>query len=260
MASLTGERVDKMETAFKAVQDAIDTVKRTNDLNYAQIQGQLATAMSSRATSSASFGGAKTEDQQATHKLLANVARISGSETYKALDDWYAETKVNTDLIIPGSKLILDWAEQMHEEITQQHITSRQDSLIASRLTKELYAFRLAKTEPGGDARAQVIPLDSWEGLEAWRKIRKNLAYKDAKRLEDEYGVCTKLTPNGMNDLNHFNTLLSKLQADTKQFEKIDAAYAIGKFQRMNSIASALPKEIQKCDQSRESQGTTAHI
>ena len=50
---------------------------------------------------------------------------VDGSESCKALDDWYAEIKLNTDLIIPGSKLTLDWAEHMPEEIRQQHITAR---------------------------------------------------------------------------------------------------------------------------------------
>ena len=84
------------------------------------------------------------------------------------------------------------------------------------------------------------------QGLEAWRKIRKSLAHKDAQRLEDEYGVCTKLVSIEMNDLSHFNTMLTRWDAEIKRFEKLDPAYAIGKFQRQNIITNAMPDEIQQ--------------
>ena len=99
------------------------------------------------------------------------------------------------------------------------------------------------------------MALQSHEGLEAWRKIRKSLAWKDAQRLEDEYSVCTKLTPIAMADLQHFNTMLTNWESEIKRFERIDAAYPIGKYQRMSIIMSALPKNIQDIIRSEKAKG-----
>ena len=115
----TGQRVHEEEAAYTALQGTTDSIKRTSGLNYAQIEGQPATAMLPHAASSTSGGGGRggvKEDHLATHKLLASVATLPSNEGYTAIDDWHPETKADVDLSIPGANVSLDWAEQVTAE------------------------------------------------------------------------------------------------------------------------------------------------
>ena len=113
LLSISDTRMDQLGREQVKAQDSINELKRSTELHVAQIQGQLATAMSSQGYSSTSSGsaGPRAEDHLATHKLLSNIEKIVGDESYKTLGDWYAEIRVNMDLIIPEAELVLEWAE-----------------------------------------------------------------------------------------------------------------------------------------------------
>ena len=49
--------------------------------------------------------------------------------------------------------------------------------------------------------------------------------------------------------------MLTKWEAEIKRFERIDAAYAIGRFQRMNIVTSALPEKIQELIRAEKAKG-----
>ena len=89
-------------------------------------------------------------------------------------------------------------------------------------------------------------PLQSTDGLEAWRLIRINLSKKDGQRSQAEYDVLTALPKLKSSDMLGLSNLLVRWEAELTRFEVIDVGYALGKFQRRNIIYRALPDEIQR--------------
>ena len=124
---------------------------------------------------------------------MLNKVALSGEEDYDAFDEWFIDMADDFEILIPGSKKVLQEAERSREKITLEGILSRSDSGIANVISRELFSVLKKKTV--GQARAQLKPLSENDGLEAWRLIRANLCRKDGQRLQGEFDTLTSLVP-----------------------------------------------------------------
>ena len=78
------------------------------------MQGQMAVQISAQhsASTGGGGGGLRKGEPLVTHKLIAPKERPTGNETFEAIDDWYEEMRMDVDLIMPGSQVIMEWAEK----------------------------------------------------------------------------------------------------------------------------------------------------
>ena len=81
-----------------------------------------------------------------THKLIAPKERLSGNEAFEAVDDWYEEMRMHVDLVMPGSQVITEWAEQETTSITQERLLARHDASMAVPFSLEMYVLPREKT------------------------------------------------------------------------------------------------------------------
>ena len=86
---------------------------------------------------------------------------------------------MGVDLVMPESQVIMEWTEKDITPITQDQLLARHDALLAATLSREMHVLLTNKTSMQADDRMK--PLQSTDGLEAWRLIRIHLSKKLTK-------------------------------------------------------------------------------
>ena len=237
---------DKLEHLNKAVTQAqleILTEKNENAQKYASTQSQLAT-MQATSSSGAPGGGMKRSNEPlVTHKLFMNKTVLDGTENMEVVDDWYTDMADDFEIVMPGSKIIMQTAEKSDEKCDNTWMMRQNNPSLTCALSRELYSVLKKKT--GLKARSQMKTLSENEGLEAWRMIRLNLCRKDGQRLQSEFDTLTTLAKMKVEDFANFPTMKVRWEAELLKFESIDAEYRLGRFQKKNILYRALPPEIQ---------------
>lgn len=237
---------DKLEHLNKAVTQAqleILTEKNENAQKYASTQSQLATMQATSSSGAPGGGMRRSNEPLVTHKLFMNKTVLDGTENMEVIDDWYTDMADDFEIVMPGSKIIMQTAEKSDEKCDNTWMMRQNNPSLTCALSRELYSVLKKKT--GLKARSQMKTLSENEGLEAWRMIRLNLCRKDGQRLQSEFDTLTTLAKMKVEDFANFTTMKVRWEAELLKFEAIDAEYRLGKFQKKNILYRALPPEIQ---------------
>ena len=89
-------------------------------------------------------------------------------------------------------------------------------------------------------------PISSEKGLEAWRILKKELMGRDGPRQEEELNAIADLPKLKASDMQRFDNLYVRWEAELKKHEAISREYFIGKFRKRQIVYRSLPDEIQK--------------
>ena len=235
---------DQLGAKIDAMALELEHAKRTQESNYQTTQMQLTTAISSSVSGSGMSSGSGTKEPLATHKLMISETKINGSENSAILDDWFELITMKVNLIYPGGKSILDWSAEHSGEITASDIQSRGDSALAAKLSMEMYVFLKLKTEL--TAANHLKPISADRGLEAWRKLRRELLGKDGPRQEEEFNAVADLPKLKLADMSNFDNLYVRWESELRKHEVISREYFIGKYRKRQIVYKSLPDEIQK--------------
>ena len=243
-------RTLQTEQATRDVATTLQEHKAAMKAEGISVQGQLHGALSAVGTQGlggGSGGGGPKMENLATHRLMMSIKDISGEETYEALDDWYADITGNVELLMPGSKTVLNWAEKrLDATIGQEELASQGDASFIAKLGRELFVLLRTKTAAGSKARAQLKLLEIHQGLEGWRLIRNNIAKRDTQRLQREFSALSKLAPMKMDNFHHFATALTSWEGQLARYEAMNLGFQLLKEQRRNILMDALPDEVRK--------------
>ena len=111
--------------------------KTASDRRYASTQSQIATMHSLAASSSGgSGGGRKSNDPLVCHKLIFNKVSLSGEEDYDTFDEWFIDMADDFEILIPGSKPILQEAEKNMQHVTMSGMLARTDSALVTNISR----------------------------------------------------------------------------------------------------------------------------
>ena len=240
----------EFEKQFSTLGTTIDSLRRHVDTCQATNQGQIGTLLATQGQRPFGGGGGGSAgggDQRplVTNRLFDNLSRLSGNEDHGVMDDWYNEVERNFELLIPHSAQILDWAARNPEPITFTTMTEQQNATMVLRVSRELFALLMNKTED--KAKSHVKMLTPQDGLEAWRMVKVSLNRRDGQRLQAEFdALTTQLKPVTMSELKNLTTLLAKWEKELRDFENLDKEYKVGTFQRRQIIYKILPDEVKR--------------
>ena len=148
--------------------------------------------------------------------------------------------------MLPTSGKILEWAEKQTVPLTIKNISEKGDGQFLSKLGRELFIIVRTKTVVGSKARAQLKLLDQWQGLEAWRRIRVNLAKRDVLRLQREFGAMCQMAPMKMSNFSNFATAITSWHGQLDRYEGMGHGFQLLVQQRQNILLAALPNEVKK--------------
>ena len=123
-------------------------------------------------------------------------------------------------------------------------ISTRVDGTLATKLSMELFVMLKCKTELA--AGNHLKPISSERGLEAWRILKKELMGRDGPRQEEEFNAIADLPKLKPADMQRFDNLYVRWEAELKKHEAISREYFIGKFRKRQIVYRSLPDEIQK--------------
>ena len=235
---------DQIGAKLDALMLEVEYAKKTQDHNYQTTQMQIATAISTASTGSGMATSSGSREPLATHKLMMGEGKINGSESSAVLDDWFELIAMKVNLIYPGGKAILDWCSDHEGEIKASDIQSRGDSGLAAKLSMEIYVFLKLKTELA--AANHLKPIAADRGLEAWRKLRRELLGKDGARQEEEFNAVADLPKLKLTDMSNFDNLYVRWESELRKHEAISREYFIGKYRKRQIVYKSLPDEIQK--------------
>ena len=112
-------------------------------------------------------------------------------------------------------------------ERTASDIQGRGDSTLAAQLSMEMYVFLKLKTELTAANRLKPISAD--RGLEAWRKLRRELLGKDGARQEEEFNAVADLPKLKLADMVNVDNLYVRWEAELRKHEAISREYVIGR-------------------------------
>ena len=247
-AMIQSQKVDSLQQLISSINNDFETEKMQNQSRYRSTQDQIA-VMHSQGSSSSTPSGKKSSEPIVCHKLFLNKTPLSGEEDYDAFDEWYIDMGDDFEILMPGSKRLLQEAENSRVAISMRHMLDHDQPTLLMNVSRELFSVLKKKTV--GQARNQLKALSENEGLEAWRLIRANLCRKDGQRLQGEFDVLTALAPIKISNFRDFPTLHRRWESELIKFAAIDVEYKLGKFQKRNIIHRALPQEI-KDDVDRE--------
>ena len=73
-----------------------------------------------------------------THKLMFTKVPFNETEDFDAIDDWFTDMENDFEILIPGAKDLMKWAEKSRQEITAQLLLSETKSSSALSLCSEL--------------------------------------------------------------------------------------------------------------------------
>ena len=104
------QRADALQQMVANIGHEFAAEKTASDARYASTQSQIATIHASATSSGGS--GRKTGEPIVCHKLMLNKNPLSGEEDYDGFDEWYADMADDFEIILPGSKLIMQDAEK----------------------------------------------------------------------------------------------------------------------------------------------------
>ena len=75
------------------------------------MQSQIITASLQNTNASGVSVSGRTNEPFITHKLIIGKERITGDEDFTVIDDWIKELHTDIEIIMPGSKRIMQEAE-----------------------------------------------------------------------------------------------------------------------------------------------------
>ena len=113
----TNNRVDEFVQDINRAQQRIKYKARKQDTRDTQCQQQMATLNSMvgpRGKGSSTGMIPRSDEPIVVHKLTINKASLNGTESFEAIDEWYDEMATNIEMIMPGSKAILQEVEKMN--------------------------------------------------------------------------------------------------------------------------------------------------
>ena len=110
------QRADALQQVITNVGHEFAAEKTASDVRYASTQSQIATIHASASSSGGT--GHKTGEPIVCHKLMRNKNPLSGEEDYNGFDEWYADMADVFEIILPGSKLIMQDAEKRKTPMT----------------------------------------------------------------------------------------------------------------------------------------------
>ena len=110
------QRADQLQQVISNLGHEFASEKTASDARYASTQSQIATIHSSASSSGGS--GRKTGEPIVCHKLMLNKNPLSGEEDYNGFDELYADMADVFEIILPGSKLIMQDAEKRKTPMT----------------------------------------------------------------------------------------------------------------------------------------------
>ena len=176
-------------------------------------------------------GGGGHKGPLVTNRIFDNLARLSGNEDHKVIDDWYDEVERNFELLLPGSSAVMIWALKQDDKITYTLMSHEANAHFMLKVSRELFAVMMNRTED--KAKSHVKVLTPQDGLEAWRSVRNALNRRDGQRLQAEFeNLTTHMKPIAITELKTLNTLLAKWEKELGDFEAIDREYNVGAFQK----------------------------
>ena len=139
---------------------------------------------------------------------------------------WFDLINMKINLIYPGAQSILDWAGSEMAEITSHMISTRMDGVLATKISLEMSVLLKCKTELA--AGNHLKPISSERGLEAWRILKKELMGRDGPRQEEEFNAIADLPKLKPADMQRFDNLYVRWEAELKKHEAISREYFIG--------------------------------
>ena len=95
-------------------------------------------------------------------------------------------------------------------------------------------------------AANHLKPLNSDQGLEAWRVLRKELLGIDGPRQEEEFNAIADLPKLKLAEMSRFDNLYVRWESKLKKHELVNREYFIRKFRKRQIVYKSLPDEFQK--------------
>ena len=88
---LTDVSVTNTKAVIEEIRNQRLGYQNTSNERFASMQGQMAVLISSQhsASTGGGGGGVRKGEPLVTHKLIAPKERLTGNETFEAIDDWY---------------------------------------------------------------------------------------------------------------------------------------------------------------------------
>ena len=237
-------KADLISAKLEEIIQEVGHHKRVTDNNYQQQQMQLATAMNVAANQTGGGGGSGSKGEPlATNRLMADEPKLDGSEDKLAIEDWFNSVLMKVNLVYPGAQAILEWAATQPQEITYHDISSRADAGLANTVGIQRFVYLRCKTKL--TAANHLKPLNSDQGLEAWRVLRKELLGIDGPRQEEEFNAIADLPKLKLAEMSRFDNLYVRWESELKKHELVNREYVIGKFKKQ-IVYKSLPDEFQK--------------
>ena len=100
-------------------------------------------------SSGGSAGGREPNDPLVCHKLILKKVALSGEEDHDTFHEWFLDMADDFEILIPGSQVLLQDAEEKKEKYDMTSILSRGDSAHVTDVSRELLSPQEEDDRPG---------------------------------------------------------------------------------------------------------------
>ena len=197
------------------------TTKNEAERRQTKMQSQIITASLQNTNASGVSVSGRANEPFVTHKLNIGKERITSDEDFTVIDDWIKELHTDIEIIMPGSKRIMQEAKANIKPVTESTLMTHRAGKMATTLSRELFVIITKKTAPNNKAKFELNGLTENLGLEALRRFRMNLCKRKGPRLQDEYEASTTLPKVKESEMNGLQSRLGRWESEIKKIPGI---------------------------------------